>query len=189
MAKVFDQITQNLQNFIQQQSLFFVATAPLSDSGHINLSPKGLDSFRILSPTRVAYLDLTGSGNETSAHLQENGRITLMFCAFQGAPMILRLYGTGQTLLPGTPDWDAKRSLFPEIPGMRQIITVDLDRIQTSCGQGVPLLSYDGQRDSLVQWSAKKGVEGLEAYQQQKNRVSIDGLPTPLAGRSPSNAP
>ena len=109
MAKVFDHITPQLQQFIKQQHLFFVATAPLSETGHINVSPKGLDCFRVLSPNRVAYLDLTGSGNETSAHLQENGRITLMFCAFQGAPSILRLYGVGQTLLPDAPEWDSLR--------------------------------------------------------------------------------
>jgi hypothetical protein len=187
MAKVYDCITEPLHTFIHNQSIFFVATAPLTADGHINLSPKGLDSFRILSPTRVAYLDLTGSGNETSAHLQDNGRITFMFCAFQGAPMILRLYGTGRTILPNTPDWDELFPAFTPIPGMRQMIVADLDRVQTSCGQGVPLFTHDGDRDELVVWSAKKGVDGLIAYQQQKNSVSIDGLPTPLA--QPSDRP
>lgn len=180
MAKVFDAITDELQKFIVQQRLFFVATAPLSATGRVNLSPKGMDSFRILSPNRVAYLDLTGSGNETSAHLSENGRITFMFCAFEGAPLILRLYGTGFTVLPQSDDWQALASLFPDIPGVRQIIVADIDRVQTSCGHGVPFYEYQEERDNLVKWANKKGEDGLRAYQQEKNRVSIDGLPTPL---------
>ncbi|WP_414529565.1 pyridoxamine 5'-phosphate oxidase family protein [Nodularia chucula] len=181
MAKVFDSVTQELQNFIAQQHIFFVGSAPLSATGHINLSPKGLDSFRILSPHQVAYLDLTGSGNETSAHLQENGRITLMFCAFQGPPSILRLYGEGYTVLPSSPEWNSLYSLFPDIPGTRQIIVADIERVQTSCGFGVPLYKYEGQRENLVNWASKKGKEGVAEYQQQKNSVSIDGLSTPLA--------
>jgi hypothetical protein len=180
MAKVFDRITDELHQFMTEQPIFFVATAPLSATGHINLSPKGLDSFRILSPTRVAYLDLTGSGNETSAHLQENGRITLMFCAFQGAPLILRLYGQGETVLPHTPNWGSLLPLFPNLPGARQIIVAEINRVQTSCGFGVPLFDYRADRDKLVQWAAKKGEAGLQDYRQQKNRVSIDGLPTAL---------
>lgn len=183
MAKVFDCITDELQTFIAEQHLFFVATAPLSPTGRINLSPKGQDCFRILSPNRVAYLDLTGSGNETSAHLQENGRITFMFCAFQGAPCILRLYGQGRTVLPASSDWDALAALFPSLPGTRQIIVADIDRVQTSCGFGVPLFDYQGQRETLMQWAEKKGEQGLKDYQQQKNLKSIDGLPTPLSQR------
>jgi hypothetical protein len=179
MAKTFDRITDDLQQFIVAQHLFFVASAPRSDSGHINLSPKGLDSFRILSPTQVAYLDLTGSGNETAAHLQENGRITFMFCAFQGAPLILRLFGKGRVVLPQSPDWDAIAPHFSPLPGSRQIIVADLDRIQTSCGTGVPLYELQGQRTELVTWAAQKGEAGLETYRQQKNRTSIDGLPSP----------
>lgn len=180
MAKVFDYITDELQKFIATQSMFFVATAPLSPTGHVNLSPKGLDSFRILSPNRVAYLDLTGSGNETSAHLLENGRITFMFCAFQGAPLILRLYGQGTVLLPSTPNWEKHKALFPTLPGTRQIITADIDRVQTSCGTGVPLFEYEGDRDELVKWATKKGDAGLQDYWQLKNMKSIDGLPSPL---------
>jgi Pyridoxamine 5'-phosphate oxidase len=176
MAKVFDHITPELQHFITQQQIYFVATAPLATSGHINLSPKGLDSFRVLSPNRVAYLDLTGSGNETSAHLQENGRITLMFCAFQGAPSILRLYGTGQTRLPHDSEWHSLLAQFLPIAGVRQIITADIDRVQTSCGHGVPLFEHQGQRSQLVTWAEKKGEAGMAAYQQEKNRISIDGL-------------
>lgn len=180
MAKVFDCITEELQAFIAAQSLFFVASAPLSAAGHINLSPKGLDSFRILSPQRVAYLDLTGSGNETSAHLQENGRITLMFCAFQEPPKILRLYGQGKVLLPGMAEWETLIDQFLPLPGARQLIVADIDRVQTSCGFGVPLMEPVGQRQTLLQWAKKKGAEGLQTYQQEKNATSIDGLPTPL---------
>jgi hypothetical protein len=183
MAKLFDCVTDELQAFIAAQQLFFVATAPLSTTGHINLSPKGLNSFRVLSPQRVAYVDVTGSGNETSAHLQENGRITFMFCAFQEPPLILRLYGRGYTILPGTSEWDDLSPLFPPIPGTRQIVIADIDRIQTSCGMGVPLYGYQGQRDSLTRWAEKKGEAGLQDYWHKKNRTSIDGLTTPLGGR------
>ncbi|AFY48524.1 Pyridoxamine 5''-phosphate oxidase [Nostoc sp. PCC 7524] len=181
MAKVFDCITEQLQNFIAAQHLFFVGSAPLSPDGHVNLSPKGLDCLRLLSPHQVAYLDLTGSGNETSAHLEENGRITLMFCAFEEPPCILRLYGQGKTILPTSPDWYDLYSLFPQIPGTRQIILVDVERVQTSCGFGVPLYEYKGQRQTLVNWADKKGEQGIKDYQQQKNVVSIDGLPTSLS--------
>ncbi|MEX0269058.1 pyridoxamine 5'-phosphate oxidase family protein [Leptolyngbyaceae cyanobacterium UHCC 1019] len=181
MAKVYDRISDELQNFIRQQPLFFVATAPLNSAGHVNVSPKGLDSLRVLSPNRVAYLDLTGSGNETSAHLLENGRITLMFCAFQEPPLILRLYGQGAVVLPHTSDWQALYSLFSPLPGARQIIVAEIDRVQTSCGLGVPLYELQDQRSQLVDWAAKKGDAGLQDYRQQKNVVSVDGLPTPLA--------
>lgn len=180
MAKTFDSITEELQKFIAQQHIFFVGTAPLSSSGHVNLSPKGLDSFRILSPNRVAYLDLTGSGNETSAHLQENGRITFMFCSFREKPSILRLYGWGKTVLPESSDWESLYLLFSPIAGTRQIIVADIERVQTSCGFGVPLYEYQGQRDTLVKWAEKKGEAGIQEYRQQKNIISIDGLPTPL---------
>ncbi len=180
MAKLYDCITEELQQFITQQQIFFVATAPLSPDGHVNLSPKGFDCFRVLSPNRVAYLDLTGSGNETSAHLQENGRITFMFCAFAGEPLILRLYGQGQTLLPSAPEWEEVSALFPTLPGTRQIITATINRVQTSCGFGVPLYELVGDRDHLLNWAKKKGKVGILAYQQQKNSVSIDGLSTPL---------
>lgn len=181
MAKVVDSITEELQAFIAAQHLFFVGSAPLDPTGHVNLSPKGLESFRILSPHRVAYLDLTGSGNETSAHIQENGRITFMFCAFDGSPSILRLYGRGYTILPDSPDWNSLYPLFKQIPGTRQIIVADIERVQTSCGFAVPLYEYQGQRETLVNWAIKKGEQGIKDYHQQKNLVSIDGLKTPLS--------
>jgi len=181
MAQIFDCITDELAAFINNQQMFFVATAPLSATGHINVSPKGLDSFRVLSPHQVAYLDLTGSGNETSAHLQENGRITFMFCAFQKAPLILRLYGQGSTILPNSAEWVALYPNFQPIPGVRQIITATIDRVQTSCGMGVPLYTPEAHRDGLVQWASRKGEAGVRAYWQQKNMTSLDDLPTPLS--------
>lgn len=181
MAKFFECITEELEAFISAQHIFFVGSAPLSPTGHVNLSPKGLDCFRILSPQRVAYIDLTGSSNETSAHLEENGRITFMFCAFEDPACILRLYGQGHTILPTSPDWNSLYCLFPEIPGTRQIIVADIQRIQTSCGFGVPLYDYRGQRQTLVNWASKKGEQGVREYQQQKNLVSLDGLSTPLS--------
>lgn len=180
MAKVFESITPNLQRFIQDQQIFFVATAPLGSSGHVNLSPKGLDTFRVLSPNQVAYLDLTGSGNETSAHLLENGRITLMFCAFQASPMILRLYGTGRVILPSDPDWHDFAMHFELLPGTRQIITAHITRVQTSCGMAVPHYTYQEQRDELVQWAAAKDEVGLSTYQREKGSHSLDGLVTPI---------
>ncbi len=181
MAQLYDQITDDLAVFIQAQPLFFVATAPLAAEGHINLSPKGLDCLRILAPRRLAYLDLTGSGNETSAHLRENRRITFMFCAFSGPPKILRLYGQGCTILPGSDEWAQLAPLFPEYVGVRQFIAADIDRVQTSCGYAVPLMEYSGQRETLFRWANARGDQGLIDYRRKNNMASIDGLPTPLA--------
>lgn len=181
MGKFHDSIKEAHQDFIKQQHIFFVSTAPLSADGHINLSPKGLDCFRVLSEHQVAYMDLISSGNETSAHTLENGRITIMFCSFNGAPNILRLYGKGFTVLPDTPDWDTYAPHFTIYPSTRQIIVADINLVQTSCGFGVPLYEYVGERDIHFDWAEKKGAQGLEAYQQEKNLVSLDGLPTNLA--------
>jgi len=182
MAKLHPNITDSIRAFIEAQHLFFVATAPLSGEGHINLSPKGLNAFRVLSPERVAYLDLTGSGNETSAHLYENGRIVFMFCAFEGPPNILRLYGQGRTVLPGAAEWDALFAQFPQdLAGVRQIIVADIDRVQTACGYAVPFMEFVGERDTQRRWAEAKGEDGLEAYRREKNLCSVDGLPTPLA--------
>lgn len=185
MASTHPEITEELRAFIEAQHLYFVATAPLSQEGHVNLSPKGLDSFRVLSSTRVAYLDLTGSGNETSAHLLENGRITFMFCALSGPPRILRLYGTGRVALPGSAEWDELRPRFglPQL-GERQIVHADIDRVQTSCGFGVPRFEYTGDREQLTLWAEQKEKkEGLAHYREKKNLQSIDGLPTHLSRR------
>jgi hypothetical protein len=178
MASTHPSISAELQTFIQSQHLFFVASAPLEPTAHVNLSPKGIDTFRILSPTRVAYLDLTGSGNETAAHVLQNGRITFMFCAFEGAPKILRLYGKGRLVLPGSPAWPELAPRFPALPGTRQIIVADLTRVQKSCGFGVPHLTFTADRDTLPKWALAKGEDGLAQYREQKNRQSIDGLPT-----------
>jgi len=183
MAKLYEDITDDLAEFIRAQPLFFVASAPLDAHAHVNLSPKGLDCFRICSPRQVAYLDLTGSGNETSAHLAENGRITFMFCSFGGPPRILRLYGRGRVVLPDTPAWDELAPLFPAYPGMRQIVVAEITRVQTSCGFGVPLMEYVRQRDTAIRWAEAKGEDGIAAYQRDKNMVSMDGLRTPLAGQ------
>src|SRR5579862_2646093 len=157
--------------------MFFVATAPLDASGHVNLSPKGLDTFRILGPKTVAYLDIFGSGVETIAHLRENGRIVLMFCAFQGAPKVLRLHGRGRVVEPHEPGFPPLQSHFPIYVGTRAVIEVDVTRISDSCGYGVPLLEFEGQRRELPAWCHKRGTEGLKIYRQEKNRYSIDGLP------------
>ncbi len=181
MGKFHQSITPAHQEFIQKQHLFFVATAPLDASGHINISPKGLDTFRVLSEKKVAYLDFIGSGNETSAHTLENGRITLMFCAFQGPPNILRLYGKGYAVLPGSELWDLYTPHFESYPNTRQIIVADIDLVGTSCGYGVPLYEYTGERQIMFDWAAKKGEAGLSTYIQEKNLKSLDGLPTDFA--------
>jgi len=176
MGRVLDAITDELAAFIAAQRVFFVATAP-SDGGHVNLSPKGLDTFTVLDPNTVAYLDLTGSGVETIAHLRDNGRITFMFCAFDGKPNIVRLYGHGDVFPVGEPEADALLPRFGDYPGARSVIRVEVDRVSTSCGYGVPLLSYEGERDQLLQWAERRGPDGLVEYRREKNAASIDGLP------------
>ena len=178
MGKATDSIGPELRAFIEAQRVFFVATAPVGAGGHVNLSPKGMDTFRVLSPTRVAYLDLTGSGNETAAHLLDNGRITFMFCAFEGKPTILRLYGRGRTVPIESPEGASLAPGFPALPGARQFIVADLTRVQTSCGFGVPLMRFDAERDALRRWAEARGPDGLRQYREEKNRRSIDGLPT-----------
>ena len=176
MGKVFDGIDTKLAAWIGAQHLFFVATAPL-DGGHVNLSPKGLDSFVVLGPTSVAYLDVVGSGAETIAHLRQNGRITLMFCAFEGLPRIVRLYGQGEVVEPGDTDFSVLAARFPPQPSTRSVIRVSLSRIADSCGYGVPLYEYKGDRSHVADWAERKGAEGLRVYQLEKNRESLDGLP------------
>lgn len=180
MGKFFNRIEPQHKEFIEKQKMFFVATAPLSNAGHVNLSPKGLDSFQIADDNRVMYMDIIGSGNETSAHILENGRITFMFCAFDGPPLILRLYGKGYTVLPSHPEWDELSTRFSLQIATRQIIVADIDMVQTSCGFSVPLYDYAGERDHAFKWAENKGEEGLKKYQEEKNRVSMDGLPTAM---------
>lgn len=181
MAKWYDEINDKVQDFIGKQHMFFVATAPLSAEGHVNLSPKGLDSFRVLNAKRVAYMDMTGSGNETSAHLLENGRVTFMFCAFEGAPNILRLYGRGRTVRPGDAEWDELTAQFTLHTGIRQFIVADIDKVQTSCGFAVPLYEYQGQRETLIKYWEHQGEDGIQTYWQEENTRSVDGLTTPIA--------
>ena len=178
MAKFHTLIEDHHRGFIESQHMFFVSTAPLSAEGHINLSPKGLDSFRTLSPTKVAYMDIVGSGNETSAHIRENGRITFMFCAFDGPPNILRLYGKGHTILPGDAVWPELSAHFTILPSTRQIIVAEIFKVQTSCGFAVPYYKYRGERDHSHKWAEKKGAQGLDDYKKKNNMVSIDGLTT-----------
>ena len=177
MGRTIDSISPPLREWIERQPLFFVATAPSGDDGHVNLSPKGLDTFRVLDEHTVAYLDLTGSGAETIAHLRQNGRITVMFCAFEGQPRIFRIHGTGEVLRQGDAGFEALSGLFPDLPGARSIIKVTAERLSTSCGFAVPLMTKAGDRDALVDWAAKKGADGIEAYWTEKNAASIDGLP------------
>ncbi|GMU47627.1 MAG: pyridoxamine 5'-phosphate oxidase [Porticoccaceae bacterium] len=177
MAKVFATIDDDLARWIAQQKLFFVATAPLSDEGLINCSPKGGDSFRVLGGTEVAYQDFTGSGVETIAHLRENGRIVIMFCAFEGAPRILRLHGRGSVVTTDDERFPELAAQFPPNPGTRAIIHINVERIADSCGYAVPVYEFKAPRDILDQWAAEKGAAGVAAYQRANNRRSIDGLP------------
>ncbi|NVJ88502.1 MAG: pyridoxamine 5'-phosphate oxidase family protein [Flavobacteriaceae bacterium] len=178
MAKFYHKITPRLQKFIEQQKIFFVATAPTE--GRINLSPKGMDSFRVLSENRVAWLNVTGSGNETAAHLLENERITIMMCSFEGAPNILRLYGKGKEIKEGDANWNELIQMFPETPGTRQIFDINIESAQTSCGMSIPFFDYKGEREELNDWAASKGKEGIKEYWTEKNQTSIDGLPTKI---------
>ena len=176
MGKQYDALTEPLQAFIAAQKVFFVGTAT-ADS-RVNVSPKGMDSLRVLSNNRVLWLNLTGSGNETSAHVQQDPRMTLMFCAFDGAPLILRLYGTARVIHQNDQEWPALYAHFTPLPGARQIFDLAIELVQTSCGFGVPYLTYKEERPLLADWAAKKGDEGLQNYWQEKNQVSIDNIPT-----------
>jgi hypothetical protein len=177
MGKLYDGIDDALAAFIAKQHVFFVATAPLAADGLVNVSPKGGDSLRVLGPREVAYRDLTGSGVETIAHVRENGRIVVMFCAFEGAPKILRLHGHGEVIEPGHADYDGLLRLFPDHPGTRAVIRIAVRRVADACGYAVPLLEYKGDRDQLDRWTEKKGADGIVAYWREKNVSSLDGLP------------
>ena len=180
MGKFSESISNDHREFIEKQHIFFVATAPLSLDGHVNLSPKGMDSFRVLTPNKVAYMDVVSSGNETSAHILENGRITLMFCSFEGPPNITRLYGKGYAVLPEDREWDEIALHFSIPVSVRQIIVAEIDKVQTSCGYGVPLYTYTGERDNHQKWTEKIGIQGIEEYKLKNNLTSLDGLPTAL---------
>jgi len=182
MGKLYPELDERLRKFISRQAVFFVATAPClteeGTGGHVNVSPKGYrDTFAVLGPHRVAYLDLTGSGAETIAHLRENGRITIMFCAFDGPPRIVRLFGTGKAVVASDATFAEFAANFPELQGARSVIVVDVDRIADSCGYAVPRMELVGDRDDLLRWADRKGPDGIVAYWQEKNAASIDGLP------------
>jgi hypothetical protein len=183
MAKFYTELNASLKEFIGRQHIYFNASAPTR--GRINISPKGLDTFRILNDRRVAYLDLTGSECETAAHIAENGRLTLMFCSFDSKPLILRLYGTGRVVHRRNPEWDELHPLFPSFPGERQIILLDIESIMSTCGFAVPLFEFTGHREQLTEFACKLGEAAMDDYRRQKNQTSIDGLPTFLLEDAP----
>ncbi len=178
MGQQFSEISERLRTFIEAQHVYFVGTA--ARDGRVNISPKGLDSLRVLGPDRVVWLNGTGSGNETAAHLLDVPRMTIMFCSFDAKPLILRLYGTARAVHAGDAEWTELLALFPPMQGSRNIFVLDIDLVQTSCGFGVPFMDFQADRETMAQWAAKKGADGVAAYQQEKNRVSLDGLPTGL---------
>lgn len=177
MSKVFERIDDDLAAFVTAQPVWFVATAPLAADGHVNVSPRGHDSLVVLGPHRVAWVDYTGSGVETVAHLRENGRVCLMFASFDRRPRIVRLHGTGTVVLPGEPVFDEVCDRLPGHPATRAVVVVEVDRVSDACGYGVPMMRLDGERDLLRLHAEKKGPEGMADYRRQKNAVSIDGLP------------
>lgn len=178
MARFYPQLEDRHSDFIAAQKIFFTATG--TASSRLNLSPKGMDSLRVLSPSRVAYLDLTGSGNETAAHLRHDGRMTLMWCSFDTDPLILRLYGRGRAVRRQDAEWGELRAHFTALPSERQLIVLDIESVHTSCGYAVPMYTYRGERDTLARWAEKKGTIGLLDYWREKNQLSIDGLTTGL---------
>ena len=181
MAQRYKELSQAHIECMTTQKLFFVGTA--TAESRVNVSPKGMDSLRVLGPARVVWLNVTGSGNESSAHVQHDPRMTIMFCAFEGQPLILRLYGRAKVLHKGDSEWQDLLGLFPPIPGARQIFDVTLDLVQTSCGMAVPYLSYLGDRELLSAWAEKKGEEGLRRYREEKNQLSLDGIPTHIVAK------
>ena len=182
MGQRFDSLSGKHIEFISAQKIFFVGTA-MAD-GAVNISPKGMDSFRVLGNTRVAWLNVTGSGNETAAHVQQLPRMTMMFCAFSGDPLILRLYGTARAIHQADAEWNELFALFTPLPGARQIFDITLDLVQTSCGMGVPFFGYEGEREMLSTWATKKGETGIRQYWMDRNRVSLDGIPTHIVEKS-----
>lgn len=179
MAKFFDKLEDKHSAFIAEQKMFCVASAP-SEGGHVNLSPKGGDTFRVISPSSACYLDLTGSGNETAAHLLDNGRLTVMFTSFEANALILRLYGKGSLVSKTHEDWAELSALFPQYPGIRQIMKLDIDQVQSSCGYQVPVMTFVKERETLTKYALNKGEDAMKAYRTKENQVSMDGLPTGL---------
>jgi len=182
MAKQSAELSARLIEFIAAQKIFFVATA--ADEGRVNLSPKGMDSLRVLGDKRVIWLNVTGSGNETAAHVAQNPRMTIMFCAFDGEPVILRLYGKARAVHRNDADWSELFAHFDPLPGARQVFDLAIETVQTSCGMAVPNLDYIGERELLKDWAVARGDAGLRTYWQEKNQSSIDGLPTHIVSKN-----
>ena len=182
MSQQFNQLSETHIQFITEQKIFFVGTA--AANSRVNISPKGMDSLRVLSNTNIAWLNLTGSGNETSAHVQQDPRMTIMFCAIDGPPLILRLYGTAKVVHKADLEWNELFSLFKPLPGARQIFNVTIDLVQTSCGMSVPYFSYIGERELLSDWAVKKGDAGLKQFWKDKNSISIDGITTQIVEKN-----
>ncbi len=180
MGQALEQLDDTLIQFIKKQQMFFVGTA--GSGGRVNISPKGMDSLRIINPKKVVWLNLTGSGNETAAHVLETNRITIMFCAFEGNPLILRLYGKATVIHPRDNEWDETISLFQDLPGKRQVFVIDIESVAGSCGFGVPLFEYKGNREDLIEWASGKTDSEIKSYWERKNQASIDGKPTHIFG-------
>jgi hypothetical protein len=181
MGKQLSELTDALISFIEQQKIFFVGTA---DEGRVNCSPKGMDAFKVINSRRVIWLNATGSGNETSAHIQHNPRMTIMFCAFEGAPLTLRLYGQARVIHKQDANWDELYALFSPLAGARQIFDLSIDLVQTSCGMATPYFAYQGEREDLSNWATAKGDSGLAEYWAQKNTVSLDGVETHIVEKN-----
>ena len=182
MGQQFNELSQKHIQFIERQKIYFVGTA--TASGRVNISPKGQDSLRVLSPQRVAWLNVTGSGNESAAHVQADPRMTVMFAAFEGDPIILRLYGVAKVIHKNDVAWEKMINLFPELPGTRQIFDLQIELVQKSCGMSVPFFAYQGEREQLNDWARQKGEAGLRNYWLEKNQKSLDGLPTFIAEKN-----
>ena len=180
MGKCYQELSPKLQGFAKKQKLFFVGTA--APEGTVNISPKGMDCLRFIDSKQLSWLNLTGSGNETAAHLIESPRMTLMFCAFDGKPLILRIYGNARVLHPRDEKWSSWISQFPAMPGARQIFLMDINMVQTSCGTGVPLFEYKGDRNLMIDWAEKEGEDGIKEFWEECNQTSIDGKPTRILG-------
>jgi len=178
VADFFETLNDKHIKFIQAQHIFFTASA--ANESLINLSPKGMDSFAVINDKTVAYLDMTGSGNETAAHIHKDGRLTIMMCSFAKQPLIFRMYGQGEVINQYHNDWETWQSHFPDYPGTRQIIVLHIQKIQTSCGYAVPTAENFQHRDTLIKWSENKGEDGIKQYWQDKNRESLDGYPTQI---------
>jgi len=182
MGQRYTELSDKLKKFVEEQKIFFVGTA--TTDGRVNISPKGMDSLRVLGKNRVVWLNVTGSGNETSAHVQENPRMTLMFAALEGNPRILRLYGEANVIHTTDPEWQELFALFEPLPGARQLFDISIDLVHTSCGMAVPFFDYVGEREQLNDWAAKKGDQGIKAYWAEKNQLSIDGKPTRIVEKN-----